>query len=483
MKRNKLFLLSIAFCFAVTAYAQEVENFYATMALQDALELKNDLPNEVEILDKYQNEAAVYMSREAGHYVHDKVLVHGPGYIFKANKDAAIAAIKRLKSETKGSLIAYTITEDVLVNQALDVINTQNIEDHILELVAYGTRYHTIASATQAAVDLKAKWEAMATLYGRTDVSVRLFNHSNTQMPSVIMTIEGAELPDEFVIVGGHLDSTSNQGNNNAPGADDDASGIATITEATRALFEIGFVPKRTIEVMAYAAEEIGLVGSEEIAGEYSMNNVDVASVVQFDMTNYNGSANDVSFVTDYTNSELNTYLMQLLDHYNASGVHKVTYATSLCNYGCSDHASWNNEGYKASFPFEANFGDHNPNIHSANDTYGSSGTATHATKFAKLCAEYLIEVSKSFLLSVDETVATSVFLSVENTMLTYDVTEASKNFQYIELFNIQGRKVFETALTETKGTLTLQELPSGIYVASLRTDTNETVSKKLMVK
>lgn len=482
MKTNKLFTLFIALGFIVTAYAQETGNFYATMALQDALELKSDLPDEIQILEKYQNEAAVYMSEEAGHYVHDKVLVHGPGYIFKANEAAAIAAIKKPKGEVKQSLLAFTITEDAFVNQALEVIDSQNIEDHILELVAYGTRYHTRASATQAAVDLKAKWEAMATLYGRTDVSVRLFNHVNTQMPSVIMTIEGAEFPDEFVIVGGHLDSTSNQGNNDAPGADDDASGIATITEATRALFEIGFVPKRTIEVMAYAAEEIGLVGSEEIAQEYNANNVDVLSVVQFDMTNYNGSANDVSFITDYTNSELNSYLMQLLDHYNASGAHQVTYSTSLCNYGCSDHASWNNEGYKAAFPFEANFGDHNPNIHKAADTYAFIGTATHATKFAKLCAEYLIEVTKSDLLSVDENIASTVFISVENTTLIYDVSAASKNFQHIELVDMQGKKVFEATLSETKGTLTLQELPSGVYVASLRTNGTDTVSKKIIV-
>ncbi|GHC49110.1 M20/M25/M40 family metallo-hydrolase [Ulvibacter litoralis] len=483
MKKNKLFTLILAFGFALTVYAQETENFYATMALQDALELKNDLPDEVEILEKYRNEAAVYMSPEAGHYVHDKVLVHGPGYIFKANKEAAIAAIKRGNIESRGALMAYTITEDAFVNQALDVINTQNIEDHILELEAYGTRYHNRASATQAAVDLKAKWEAMAASYGRTDVSVRLFNHVNTQMPSVIMTIEGAEIPDEYVIVGGHLDSTSNQGNNDAPGGDDDASGIATITEATRALFEIGFTPKRTIEVMAYAAEEIGLVGSEEIAQEYSSNNVNVTSVVQFDMTNYNGSANDISFITDYTNSELNGYLMQLLDHYNAAGSHQVTYATSLCNYGCSDHASWNNEGYKASFPFEANFGDHNPNIHTASDTFAVSGTATHATKFTKLCVEYLIEASKSYLLSVDDTQASTVFVAVNTTTLTYDVTAATKSFEHIALVDMQGKQVFEATLTETKGTLSLQELPSGVYVATLRTDGKDSVSKKIIVE
>ena len=95
----------------------------------------------------------------------------------------------------------------------------------------------------------------------------------------MLMTIEGAEFPDEFIVIGGHLDSTSFEPTTNASGTDDDASGIATITEATRTLFEIDFVPRRTIEVMAYAAEKIDLLGSAEIAQEYSNNNVNVAAV------------------------------------------------------------------------------------------------------------------------------------------------------------------------------------------------------------
>jgi leucyl aminopeptidase len=140
---------------------------------------------------------------------------------------------------------------------------------------------------------------------------------------------------------------------------------------------------------MAYAAEEIGLVASAEIAEEYSSNNIDLGAVVQFDMTNYNGSANDLSLITDFTDGTLNSFLMELLYHYNGSGEHEITHSNSLCNYWCSDHASWTSEGYITAFPFEANFGDHNSVIHTRNDTY--TGTATHGAKFVKLCAEFLI--------------------------------------------------------------------------------------------
>ena len=480
MKKLHLITL-VVLLFSFNSFAQELKSIYATMSLSDALELKKDLPDEVEILEKRRNEVAVYFTEHAGHYLHDKVLVHGPGYIFKSSKEEAIAALYKEPKEIPANKMAFTISEDILVNGALDLINTQNIEDHILELVSYGTRYHAFPIAIDVANDLKAKWEAMAAFYGRTDVSVRLFNHVNTNMPSVIMTIEGSEMPDEIVVVGGHLDSTS-WDDNDAPGADDDASGIATMTESVRVLFELGFVPNRTIEVMAYAAEEIGLVGSAEIAEEYADNNVNVISVVQFDMTNYNGSAVDVSFITDYTNATLNNFLMSLVDHYNVAGVHEITYGTSLCNYGCSDHASWTSEGYMAAFPFEANFGQHNGNIHSPDDTFSVSGTADHAAKFAKLCSEYLIEAAKSNILSVNENLVNDVSIISNNGQLIYNLEATNTEFTSVIFYDMQGKKVLESPITSKTGSISTQTFSSGIYVATFIVDSKTSVSKKVLI-
>ena len=475
-------LLILLTLFTINSVAQQQDRFYATMNIVDANALKIDIPEEIDIISTQGNEAAVYMSTEAAHKLHDRILVHGPGYIFKASEAEAMKAL--VEKPTVRTRMPLTITEDATVAQVLEVINTQNIEDHILELEDYGTRFHTTATGTQAAEDLKTKWEAMAALYNRSDVSVRLFNHSSTNMPSVIMTIEGSELPDEYVIVGGHLDSTSSQGNNDAPGADDDASGITTITEATRALFEIGFVPKRTIEVMAYAAEEVGLVGSAEIADEYSDTNVNVVAVTQFDMTNFNGSANDIYFITDFTDSTLNSYLMDLLDHYNASGDHAITYSTSLCNYGCSDHASWTNEGFMASFPFEASFAQRNGNIHTPNDTYTVSGTADHATKFTKLCAEFLIETAKGeTVLGITTIDENSVFAVIDGNILRYDASAASVYYKSIQIYDVTGKKVAEHAINEKQGTIDVSRLSSGIYVANFVSNSGATAAMKLSKK
>ena len=75
------------------------------------------------------------------------------------------------------------------------------------------------------------------------------------------------------MVLGGHLDSISNAGSGEtmrAPGADDDASGIASMTEALRAMIASGYKPRRTIKMMGYAAEEVGLRGSAAMTARAS---------------------------------------------------------------------------------------------------------------------------------------------------------------------------------------------------------------------
>ena len=380
--------------------------------------------------------------------------------------------------------VLFTITEDELVSEALDLVNPLNIENDILTLEGYGTRYHTTSSANQAVLDLKDKWEAMALAAGRTDVSVRIFNHSNTSMPSVIMTIDGAETPDDFIIIGGHIDSTNPSNNNDAPGADDNASGIATIIEISRVLFDMEFIPKKTVEFMAFAAEEIGLVGSSEIAQEYSANDVNVEAFVQFDMTNYAGSSSDVYITTDsYNSSTLNDFLIELIGHYNSSGDHQFSYGLTSCNYGCSDHFSWAQQGYNAAFPFEASFGQHNPYIHSSQDTYSITGNTDQATKFAKLGIEFVIESAKSITLSVNDYQNKNVVMLVRDKLLTYRLIDFDDTLKEVSIFDISGKKIISEISNQESGIISLQNIDQGFYIAVFNFTKNGYITKKFILK
>ncbi|HXF82625.1 MAG TPA: M20/M25/M40 family metallo-hydrolase [bacterium] len=73
---------------------------------------------------------------------------------------------------------------------------------------------------------------------------------------NVIGVRRGAVAPDEIVVVGGHRDSVAG-----GPGANDNASGVAAALEAARLL--AGVRTARTVHVVAFGAEELGLIGSQ----------------------------------------------------------------------------------------------------------------------------------------------------------------------------------------------------------------------------
>jgi len=74
---------------------------------------------------------------------------------------------------------------------------------------------------------------------------------------NVIGEIVGTESPEEIVLIGGHLDSWDL-----GTGAVDDGAGVGISAGAAQVLIEMGLQPKRTIRVVAFGAEEVGLLGA-----------------------------------------------------------------------------------------------------------------------------------------------------------------------------------------------------------------------------
>eukprot|EP01123_Difflugia_compressa_P001992 TRINITY_DN1262_c0_g1_i1.p1 TRINITY_DN1262_c0_g1~~TRINITY_DN1262_c0_g1_i1.p1 ORF type:complete len:237 (+),score=52.37 TRINITY_DN1262_c0_g1_i1:181-891(+) len=224
---------------------------------------------------------------------------------------------------------------------------------------------------------------------GRDDIEIEYFNHAWLQ-PSLIARIRGnGASANEIVIVGGHVDSTSS--GSRAPGADDDASGSVTVLEIFRVLAATpDFKPSRTLEFHGYAAEEVGLRGSQAIAQAYVNEGKVVVAMLQLDMTGYvrTGTTPTMGVMTDYTNSAVTAFIRQLITTYtNTPGVN------TACGYACSDHASWYRAGYPSSFVFESLDENSNPYIHSVNDVV-SRLDFDHILEYAKLGLSFLVELS-----------------------------------------------------------------------------------------
>jgi len=313
------------------------------------------------------------------------------GFVVHSSLDEAMTALRARDQEGIAPLISYTIDNAATVNTLLSQLSVSTILTDIQQLsgaAGFNTRYYTSTGGAQSSTWVQNLWQGYAA--NRPDVTIQLWDHGWSQK-SVIATIPGSTLASEVIVVGAHLDSI-NQSGSVAPGADDDASGIATISEALRVMMAMDYHPLRTVKLMAYAAEEVGLLGSKAIAQNYKTTGVNVVGVVQFDMTNYKGSTGDIYVFQDYTNAAQNTFVQNLIDTYLPG----IVRGTDSCGYGCSDHASWHNQGFPTSMPFESRMSEYNPTIHSSGDTLAQSGNnANHAIKFAKLAVAYVGELAK----------------------------------------------------------------------------------------
>ncbi|HHL71182.1 MAG TPA: peptidase M28 family protein [Bacteroidetes bacterium] len=78
---------------------------------------------------------------------------------------------------------------------------------------------------------------------------------------NVIGELKGTDIPDEVVLLGGHLDSWDK-----GEGAHDDGSGCVQSIEALRLLKELGLRPKRTLRAVMFINEENGLRGGRTYA-------------------------------------------------------------------------------------------------------------------------------------------------------------------------------------------------------------------------
>ena len=321
------------------------------------------------------------------HLAHEKFKRCG-GYVLENSMVEAYGLLSSLKPFDDFEIQDLQDKEEV--RNFMKQVDPSLLKETIEKLSSFRNRYYQSIYGVASQEWLHEKWKSLAG--NRSDVDVSFFKHSDFPQPSVVLTIEGSKFPDEYVILGGHGDSTSGLFPNKrikAPGADDNASGIATLTEALRIFLESGERPLYTLQFISYAAEEAGLLGSKEIANAYAREGRKVKAVLQFDMTNFSGDKYDFVFISDFTADSLTSYLTSLVEMYLPG----LTWAYDECGYACSDHASWYRAGFPVAIPFESKYDNYNQKVHTKYDTLDISNNSTvNAAKFSKLALAFLAE-------------------------------------------------------------------------------------------
>jgi hypothetical protein len=404
--RSVLLILAVV-AFACGAAAAQEETVWVTMEqgiFEDLVETQGLLPPTLSPRKADAVRAGVVVTElrvldlpRIAEFIHHSRRRCG-GFIVHGSRAAALEVLHAgQRVDYKALPVAFQIDQQTLVQQLLPELLKPNLLNTIQQLsTTFNNRYYQGTEGELAALWVRDLWQGYAA--GRSDITVETFAHSTWDQSSVILTIEGSTLPSEVIVLGGHLDSIQSGANNSnpatlAPGADDNASGIAALSEVIRVLAQNGFTPDRTVKFMGYSAEEVGLRGSGEIADAFVSAGTNVVGVMQLDMTGFNGSLEDIVLVEDNTNAELNAFVGSLVDTYQPT----LQRTESTCGYACSDHASWHQRGFPASFPFEARLGQHNSTIHSTGDTLAFLGnSADHAVKFAQLALAFAVETSVS---------------------------------------------------------------------------------------
>jgi len=95
---------------------------------------------------------------------------------------------------------------------------------------------------------------------------------------NVVADLRGSELPDEFVVVGAHLDSWEL-----GTGALDNGCNAALVVDTLRAIKASGIAPRRTIRFILFSGEEQGLLGSRAYAFNHRAELDKAAGVIIYD--------------------------------------------------------------------------------------------------------------------------------------------------------------------------------------------------------
>ncbi|WP_030566121.1 M28 family metallopeptidase [Streptomyces aureocirculatus] len=178
-------------------------------------------------------------------------------------------------------------------------IDHRRVEATVRRLAAFGTR-HTLSAQDDPVRGIGAARDwILAELRrharasgGRMSVELQSYVQEPgprvpqpTRITNVVATLRGSAAPDRIYVVSGHYDSRASDvmdATSDAPGADDDASGVAVVLELARVMAtrRLG----ATVVFAAVAGEEQGLYGAAHMAEQYKRRKADVQGMFTNDI-------------------------------------------------------------------------------------------------------------------------------------------------------------------------------------------------------
>jgi hypothetical protein len=280
----------------------------------------------------------------------------------------------------------------------IDEVSMENLVATVRTLEAAGGHGSRVTLTPGNDSGRVAIYEAFDALVHLTSVEYDTFTiqadppYNTTPQFNVVATLPGKQDPSRVLLIGAHFDcSASRMGSiiwNEqwetiaAPGADDNATGVATMIEVARILSDPAsrFENAYTLKFVAFGSEESGPAhsgghgGSRHYAQEARARDERIVGVINVDMIGYNPAHNYVAIVSDAASQWLGTNFVAARDEMeidlltNSSPFPRATY---------SDHASFWEQGYPAILLIENAPPWNNSTYYTANPFYHTSADSS----------------------------------------------------------------------------------------------------------
>lgn len=272
------------------------------------------------------------------------------------------AAGTRLPPIPEPGRVPPRLSDESIIDSLVAQVSADTLVASVRYLEDLGTRNAAKPGAHQAAAWLASRFRS----YGVQDVEIQTW--SGTYAGNVVATLPGTGASPDVYLLGAHYDSRTAIESDDEPGADDNASGTATLLECARLL-----APHRlaaTVRFVAFSAEEYGLLGSEAYAAQADATLEPIAAMINLDMLGYlaPGDRRDLDVIADQSS----LWLFEATTNVAARYVPAFPVIRAKLLAGTSDHASFWAHGFYAVF-FHEDAESNSPFLHTAEDVIGLS--------------------------------------------------------------------------------------------------------------
>ncbi len=392
-------------------------------------------------------------------------------------------------------LVSVAQNQESEIQNLCSQINKDSLEANVLELQNFGSRYAFNDNRKEVAEYLRSRLE----LYGfeaeldsfYLEMEYPYFSgiYNETWQYNVVGKLRGMWAKDTTVHLGAHYDAVSFKEGfedfiNIAPGADDNASGVAALLEIARVVSINEIKPIKTLVINFFAAEEQGLKGSnhtiESISNPIWKENI--VAMINLDMVGYSTAESDnhIVHIIKYNNSqELTDMAVEFAELYTEL----IPYTSTQYNMQ-SDSYSYNSYGVRSVFLSEYEF---TPHYHTERDLF-STLNYDYLREQTRLATALVYECSVNNAYGTvsvqDITEVESIDLQILSSSSDNEIkfrVSGLKNRADVSLIDLYGRKIAQIHLKDTENIYSMPKngLKSGIYILKLESN-NQAISKKI---